>query len=189
VERQQAVLPVDRAQNALALGDLETAERRTALGGLKAELLVARDDDGAGNGRQVARLPALLVVLHQLFDLLANDLALIRLFVRGNAALEQVPVDLGLRHLFFAAHARLSLVLIAQDLETNELVDVTGRQGGLIELHAELLHPDSGYADHKSPTKESDSIVCARARSMAFAQDPGRSGPVTASISLVSLCV
>ena len=55
----------------------------------------------------------------------------------------------------------MRLVLVAQHFESDELVDIAGRQRGLIELHAELLHPDSGYADHKSPSKESDSIVCA----------------------------
>ena len=101
VQREQAVLSVDRAQDAFALGHLQAADPRAAFGRLEAQLLVARDDHGAGNRRQVARLAALFVVLHQLFDLLADDLALIRLFVRGDAALEQIPVDLGLRPPFF----------------------------------------------------------------------------------------
>ena len=78
------------------------------------------------------------------------------------------------------------LVLIAQHFEAHELVDIAGREGGLIELHAELLHPDSGYADHKSLPKEADSIVCARARSTVFARNREGSGPVTASQHSVS---
>ena len=72
--------------------------------------------------------------------------------------------------LFLAANALGPLVLVTQHFESDELVDITGGKRGLIELHAELLHPNSGYADHKSPTKESDSIVCARAHSTLFAQ-------------------
>ena len=106
VQRQQAVLAVDGAQDAFALRHLQAADPRAAFGRLEAQLLVARDDHGAGNRRQVARLAALLVVLDQLVDLLADDLALIRLLVRRDAALEQIPVDLRLRALFLAAHAR-----------------------------------------------------------------------------------
>ena len=61
---------------------------------LEPQALVARDDDGAGDRRQIARLPALLVVLHELVDLAADDLPLVRLLVRADAPLEQVPVDL-----------------------------------------------------------------------------------------------
>ena len=38
---------------------------------------------------------------------------------------------------------------VVEDLETDELVDVTGTQGRLIELHPELLHPDGGDVDHR----------------------------------------
>ena len=75
---------------------------------LERQLLVGGDDDGAGNRRQIARLPALLVVLDELFDLAADDVALIRLLARRDAPLEQVPADLRLRCLFLAApHRRL----------------------------------------------------------------------------------
>ena len=73
----------------------------------------------------------------------------------------------------------VALVLVTQHFKPDELVDVTGRQGGLIELHAELLHPDSGYADHMNPSKESDSIVCGRARSTIFARKSGYLATVT----------
>ena len=63
---------------------------------LELQRLVARDDDGAGNRRQIARLPALLVVRDQLVDLPADDLALVGLLVRRDAALEQIPPHLRL---------------------------------------------------------------------------------------------
>ena len=147
VQREQPVLPVDRAQDALALGHLQDAERRLAGDGLELQRLVARDDDGAGNRRQVARLAALLVVLDELVDLLADDLALIRLLIGGDAAFEQVPADL--RLVRTAAHARRRALLpVVQHLEADEFVDVLGGQGSLIELHAKLLHFERGDADH-----------------------------------------
>ena len=96
VQREQPMLAVDRAQNAFALGHLQNAERRLAGDRLELQRLVARDDDGAGNRRQIARLPALLVVGDELVDLLADDLALIGLLARRDAALEQIPADLRL---------------------------------------------------------------------------------------------
>ena len=61
---------------------------------LERQFLVARDDDGAGNRRQVPRLAALLVILNEFVNLSPDDLALVGLLARGDAALEQVPVDL-----------------------------------------------------------------------------------------------
>ena len=118
---------------------------------LELQRFVAGDDDGAGNRRQVARLPALLVVLDELVDLLADDLALIGLLVGADAPLEQVPVHLAraARRLLAAAAHRLGLLAVAEHLEPDQLVDVAGAQGGLVELHAELLHPDRGDADHR----------------------------------------
>ena len=62
VQREQPVLPVDRAQDAFALRHLERAERRTALDRLELQRFIAGDDDRPGNRRQVAGLAALLVV-------------------------------------------------------------------------------------------------------------------------------
>jgi hypothetical protein len=76
---RQPVLAVDSAQNAFALGDLEKAHRRIARDGLELQWLVARNDDGAGDRREVARLAALLEVLHELVDLPPDDLTLIGL--------------------------------------------------------------------------------------------------------------
>jgi hypothetical protein len=53
VQREQAVLAVDRAEDAFALGDLEAADPRTAFDRLETQLLVAGDDHGAGNRRKV----------------------------------------------------------------------------------------------------------------------------------------
>ena len=62
VQREQPVLAVDRAQDAFALRHLQDADARVVAGRLEVQLLVAADDHGAGNRRQVARLAALLVV-------------------------------------------------------------------------------------------------------------------------------
>ena len=75
-------------------GYFQYADARIFAGGLEGELLVAGNDDGAGNRRQVARLPALLVVLNELVDFAADDLPLVRLLIGGYPALEQVPIDL-----------------------------------------------------------------------------------------------
>ena len=115
------------------------------------ELLVAADDHRARNRREIARLAALLVVLHQLVDLAADDLALIGLLARRDAALEQIPVHLRRRGAWprlAAAHRRLRAVAVAEHLEADQLVDVAGGQGRLVELDPELLHADRGNVDH-----------------------------------------
>ena len=148
VQREQAVLPVDGAQDAFALRHLQHAERRAALDGLELQRFVARDDDGAGNRRQIPRLAALLVVGDELVDLPADDRALVGLVARRDAALEEIPVDLRRRGALLAAAAdRLRLLAVVEDLEPHELVDVVGGEGCLVELHPELLHPDGGDAD------------------------------------------
>ena len=115
---------------------------------LELQRLVAGNDDGARNRRQVPRLTALFVVSDELVDLLADDLALVGLLARGDAALEQIPSDLGLARV--APHARrAALLAVAQHLEAHELVDVLGRERSLIELHAKLLHPERGDANHR----------------------------------------
>ena len=150
VQREQAMLAVDRAQDAFALGHFQHADARVVVGRLERQLLVARDDDRARNRRQVARLAALLVVLHELVDLPADDLALVRLLARRDAALEQVPVDFrGRAAALPAADRRLGLLAVAQHFEPHQLVDITGGQGGLVELDPELLHPDGGDVDHR----------------------------------------
>ena len=127
--------------------------RESPSAGLERQLLVARDDHRAGNRRQVARLAALLVVLHELVDFLADDLALVGLVARRDAPLEKIPVHLRRlrqpRLLLAAAHWRLRVLAVAQDLEPHQLVDVTGGQRSLVELHAELLHPNRGDVDHR----------------------------------------
>jgi hypothetical protein len=93
------------------------------------QLLVARDDHRAWDRRQIARLPALLVVLHELVYLPPDDLALIRLLARGDAALQQVPVHLGGGAATLpAADRRFGLLPVTQHFEPDEFVDVTGGQ-------------------------------------------------------------
>ena len=53
------------------------------------------------------------------------------------------------RRLLAAAAHRLRLLAVAEHLEPDQLVDVAGAQGGLVELHAELLHPNRGDANHR----------------------------------------
>jgi len=89
----------------------------------------------------------LLVILNEFVDFSPDDLALVGLLARGDATLEEVPVDLG-GHLLLAPTHRLSGFAVAEHLEAYELVDVTGTERRLIELHAELLHPDSSDVDH-----------------------------------------
>ena len=128
-------------------GHLQPADRGARLDRLERQLLVARDDDGAGNRRQVAGLTALLVVLHEFVDLSPDDLALVGLLARRDAPLEQVPVHLR-RRLLLAAPNGLPGLAVVQHLEANQLVDVSGSQRGLIELHPKLLHPDGSHVNH-----------------------------------------
>src|SRR5262245_6602415 len=152
MQGEQPVLAIDGAQDALTRRHLQRADCPVFDDGVEPQALVARDDHRSRDGREVACLPALLVVLDELFDLSADDLALVRLFVGGDAALEEVPVDLGRGAPAPAAHWLVSLIAVAQDLETHELVDVVGSQGGLIELHAELVHADGGDVEHGGPS-------------------------------------
>src|SRR5207249_1819090 len=64
VQREEPVLSVDRPQNSFALRHLQDPDTPVIARRLKRQLLVARDDDGAGNRRQIPRLAALLVLLH-----------------------------------------------------------------------------------------------------------------------------
>jgi hypothetical protein len=41
------------------------------------------------------------------------------------------------------------LISVVQHFEADELVDVLGGQGSLIELHAKLLHAKCGDTDHR----------------------------------------
>src|SRR5688500_7878572 len=154
------MLPINCAQDAFSFRDLQHADSRVTVDGLKRQLLIARDDDGAGYRRQVARLPALLVVLHELVDFPADDLTLIRLFPRGDAPFQEVPVDLrGGPPTLAAPYRWLGLLAVAQHFEPDELVDVTGSEGGLVELDSELLHLDGGDVNHRSANStESRSI-------------------------------
>ena len=91
---EYALLAVDRAEDAFTLRHLQRAERRVAADRIKLQRFIARDDDGAGNRRQIACLATLLVVLHELVDLASDDLTLVGLLARGDPSLEQIPVDL-----------------------------------------------------------------------------------------------
>src|SRR5919106_3682265 len=93
MKRQQPVLAIDCTQNAFPLPHLQRPHLALIVGGVERQLFIARNDDRPRNRRQVARLPALLVVLHELVDLLPDDLPLVRLFTGGNPTFEKIPVD------------------------------------------------------------------------------------------------
>jgi len=40
-------------------------------------------------------------------------------------------------------------IAVIENLKPDELVDVTGRERRLVELHAELLHADRGNVNHR----------------------------------------
>src|SRR5882672_3943942 len=152
VQREQPMLTVDCAQNPFALRHLQDAHALVLVGGLEGELLVAGNDDGTGNRRQVARLAALFVVLHELVDFLADDLPLIGFLTRGDPPFEKIPVHFRRRHarlLTAAADRVLRIFAVAEDLEADKLIYVAGRERSLVELHPELLHPDRGNIDHR----------------------------------------
>ena len=149
MQRQQPVLTVDGAQNPFPFGYLQYAERPVAIERFESQRLIARNDDGPSNRGQVPCLTTLLVVLDEFVDLAADDLTLVRLIICRDAALEQVPVDLRWGSLPPPPDGRLGLLAVTQDLESHELVDVAGRERGLIELNAKLLHANRGNVDHR----------------------------------------
>ena len=54
-----------------------------------------------------------------------------------------------LGRLLASAADPLRLLAVTEDFEAHELVDVLRGERGLVELHAELLHPDRCDANHK----------------------------------------
>src|SRR5215510_3191552 len=94
VQREKPVLAIDGAKYSFTFRNFEAADSCTVLNGFERQLLVTRDDDSTGYGRQVVRLAALLVVLNQFVDLSPDDLALIGLLARRDATLEEIPVHL-----------------------------------------------------------------------------------------------
>jgi hypothetical protein len=148
VKREEPMLAVDGAQDPFSLRNFQASDRRKTVHGLERQFFVAGDDHRARNGRKVLRLPALLVILDEFVDLSPDDLPLVGFLARCDAAFEQVPVHLRRRLLLAAAHGLLPGIAVTQHLETNELIDILGRESGLVELHAKLLHPDRSDADH-----------------------------------------
>ena len=147
------MLAVNGSKDALALRYLEPPYRRSGLEWLERQLLVARDDHGTRDGRQVPSLATLLVVLHEFVDLSPDDLALVCLLARPYAPLQQVPVHFGRDLLLAAPNRRLTGLPVVQHLEAHELVDVFRSQRCLIELHPKLLHPDGRDVYHVGPLR------------------------------------
>src|SRR5690606_18985528 len=127
VKRQQSVLSVDRPKNTLAFGYFQDAQRRIAGSRLVLQRLVTGNNDGARNRGQVSGLSALLVVSHELVDLLANDLALVRLVARRDAPLEEIPAHF--RCSRAAPHGlAFRRFAVVEHLEADQLVDIAGRE-------------------------------------------------------------
>src|SRR5260370_40725186 len=89
MQGEQAMLPVDRAQDAFPLRDLEDAERRPVVDRLELQRCVARDDDGAGERWQVTGLKALLVARAECASPPADGRQLGSLLPLGVAACER----------------------------------------------------------------------------------------------------
>jgi hypothetical protein len=90
----------------------------------------------------------LLVVSDELIDFPADDRALVGLLARSDSAFQQIPVDLRWHAALLAAAAnRLRLFSVVENFEPHELVDIVGREGCLVKVHPELLHPNGGDAD------------------------------------------
>ena len=64
--------------------------------------------------------------------------------IPGHTAFLLIAVSYYLTNIFW-----LRLLAVTEDFESDELIDVTGAQRGLVELHTELLHPDCGDANHR----------------------------------------
>src|SRR5262249_23558147 len=107
VKRKKTMLPVNSAEDSFTLWNLEATHSRTRLDRLACQLLVAGDDHGARNGRQIVSLTALFVILDEFVDLSPDDLALIGFLARRDPAFEQIPVHFRRHLLLPTANRRL----------------------------------------------------------------------------------
>src|SRR5205814_3775753 len=74
------------------------------------------------------------------------------LFVGCDPPLEEIPVDFRgrcARDDFLFTAANRGTFGVTENFEPDELIDVAGGQGGLVKLHAKLLHANRGE-DRKS---------------------------------------
>ena len=93
VQREQAVLAVEDAQDPVLLRDLQETEVVMAGHGREGEAPLRGDDHGAGNGGERRGVLALAVVGDQLVDLAPDDRALVGRLALADPPLETVPVD------------------------------------------------------------------------------------------------
>src|SRR3989441_3928557 len=152
VEREQAVLAVEHAQDTVLLGDLQEPEVVVTGDWGEGEPLLGGDDDRAGDRGQRPGVLALLVVRHQLVDLPADDRPLIGGLAFGDPLLEHVPVHPRPRARAALLRCLLRSARIAEHFELHEPVDVLCREAGLVELHPELLYPTRGDSNHRPAT-------------------------------------
>src|SRR5499433_245057 len=149
VEREEAVLAIENAQDSMLLGDLEQSEVVLARHGGEGEALLRRNDDRARDGREGARVFAIPIVADELVDLAANDRALVGCLAFADPLLEGFPVDTRAIAALALRCRRRGRARVAQDLELNQPIDVLRRKGSLEELHAKLLHAVRGNGDHQ----------------------------------------
>src|SRR5256885_556249 len=90
MQREKPMLTVDGAQDTFTFRNLEPSQHHPRFGRLEHQLLVAQDDDGTGNRKQITRLPTLLIILHKFVYLSPNDLTLVNLLIQRNTSLKQI---------------------------------------------------------------------------------------------------
>ena len=91
MQRQQAVLAVERAQRAFLRRQLQHAEDAVRADRHEVEAAIAHQQHGARDRRQVPRLGALQVVVHQLGDLPLDHRPLVGLGAVGDLAARARP--------------------------------------------------------------------------------------------------
>ena len=150
VEGEEAVLSVERAQDPGLLGQLQRPGVRPARGRGELQPAVGNEQDASRNGRQRARVRALEVVRHELFDLLLDDRPLVGMLGSRDPLLQKLPVDAA-GGLLLLAPGRLAARTEGKDLEPDEGLQVHPREKGLIEADAELVQSERGNGEHPVP--------------------------------------
>ena len=140
VEGEQAVLPVQRAQDPRLLGELQGAGFRSPAGGGEFQAPVGDEQHAAGDRRKAPRIGALEVVGDELLDLLLDDRTLVRLLRGRDPLLEELPVDAA-GGLLLLSPGRLAAGPEGKDLEADQCLQVRPREQGLVKTYAELVQP------------------------------------------------
>jgi hypothetical protein len=121
-------------------------------------VLLADDDDRARDGREVAGLAAVPVVLEEFLDLPPDDRPLEGGLALPDPLFQDLPVDLGP---LGAAPGGAGCGLgrpVPQDLEADQPANVRSREDRLVELNSELPDDVGGDGDHGPPPDAGHSI-------------------------------